>query len=88
MRLRPFLASLEDATDDAMNQASFECLYVRMFDSAAPRIVQALAVMGASPGATAFHCAAGQDRTGVLAAALLLVLDGRDGEIGADNLGA
>ncbi|GGD26070.1 protein-tyrosine-phosphatase [Microbacterium faecale] len=80
----PFLTSLEDATEDAMNQASFERLYVRMFDSAAPRIVQALAVIATSPGATAFHCAAGQDRTGVLAAALLLVLGASHDDIVED----
>lgn len=80
----PFIASLGDASSDAVNQASFEGLYVRMFDGAAPRIVQALAIMAVSPGATAFHCAAGQDRTGVLAAALLLVLGASQDDIVED----
>ncbi|WP_119696088.1 tyrosine-protein phosphatase [Microbacterium halotolerans] len=70
----PFLTSIGDAAENAFDQSSFERLYVRMFESAAPRIVQALAVIATSRGAAAFHCAAGQDRTGVLAASLLLVL--------------
>jgi protein-tyrosine phosphatase len=69
-------------------------MYVRMVHEAAPQIVTALNVIAYSPGATAFHCAAGRDRTGVLAAALLLVLGADDDDIVADyartgtNMGA
>lgn len=80
----PFLSSLADAGDDAYEQASFESMYIRMYEGAAPRIVQALAVMATSTGATAFHCAAGQDRTGVLAASLLLALGASHDVIVAD----
>lgn len=40
--------------------------------------------MAYSEGATAFHCAAGKDRTGVIAAALLLALGADDDTIIAD----
>ncbi|WP_156761628.1 tyrosine-protein phosphatase [Microbacterium karelineae] len=74
----PFLASLADAREtggsDMLDQSTFEAMYIRMYESAAPRIVAAFAIMATAPGATAFHCAAGQDRTGVLAASLLLTL--------------
>lgn len=85
----PFMTSLGDARKAAsageiIDQTQFERMYIRMFDSAAPRIVAALAVMATAPGATAFHCAAGQDRTGVLAAALLLALGASHDDIVED----
>lgn len=73
----PFLASLGDAREadgEVLDQSTFEAMYIRMYETAAPRIVASLAIMATAPGATAFHCAAGQDRTGVLAASLLLTL--------------
>lgn len=80
----PFMASIAEATEDALDQSTFETLYIRMFENAAPRIVQALAIIATSPGAAAFHCAAGQDRTGVLAASLLKVLGADDEAIVED----
>ena len=59
-------------------------MYVRMVEAAAPQLVVALEVIAESPGATAFHCAAGRDRTGVLAAVLLLVLGAPDDDVVAD----
>lgn len=76
----PFMASIGDASLEAddverfMDQSTFAPMYVRMFEDAAPQIVTALAIIAYAPGTVAFHCAAGQDRTGVLAAALLLAL--------------
>lgn len=58
--------------------------YVAMVESAASGLVTALNVIAHSPGATAFHCAAGRDRTGVLAAMLLLALGASDDDIVAD----
>lgn len=58
--------------------------YVAMVDTAAPQLVTALNVIAYSPGTTAFHCAAGRDRTGVLAAMLLLVLGASDDDIVTD----
>lgn len=95
----PFLADIghaavgtdgTDGTDGApdpaemMDQSRFGAMYLRMFEGAAAQIVTALAVVAHSPGAVAFHCAAGQDRTGVLAAALLLALGADEAAIVAD----
>ncbi|WP_419702871.1 tyrosine-protein phosphatase [Promicromonospora sp. NFX87] len=80
----PFMADIGQASDvpldqPAFEQATFERMYVRMYEGAAGQIVTALAIIAHAPGTVAFHCAAGQDRTGVLAAAILLVL-GAEGE--------
>jgi protein-tyrosine phosphatase len=64
---------------DAMGE-----MYARMVHDAAPQIVTALNVIAHAPGTTAFHCAAGRDRTGVLAASLLLVLGATDDDIVTD----
>lgn len=58
--------------------------YPALFESAAAQIVSALAIMAHAPGTVAFHCAAGRDRTGVLAAALLLTLGADDDTIVAE----
>ncbi|MDF3313364.1 tyrosine-protein phosphatase [Rhodococcus sp. T2V] len=55
-----------------------------MVEGSAPQLVTALNVIAYTPGATAFHCAAGRDRTGVLAAILLLALGADDDAIVAD----
>lgn len=68
----------------AFGPAAMGAMYVRMVESAAPQLVTALNVIAYTPGATAFHCAAGRDRTGVLAAMLLLVLGASDEDIVAD----
>jgi protein-tyrosine phosphatase len=59
-------------------------LYADIYDAAAERIVTSLAILALTPGATAFHCSAGRDRTGVLAAAFLLALGAADEDIVAD----
>ncbi|GAA3665290.1 tyrosine-protein phosphatase [Microbacterium marinilacus] len=56
-------------------------MYVSLFERSAPLLVNALAVMATAPGTVAFHCAAGKDRTGVLAASLLLALGADDDTI-------
>lgn len=91
----PFLASIGDAADESADaaarprtnplaQPTFERMYLRMFEGAAPHIVTALAVIAHAPGTVAFHCAAGQDRTGVLAAALLLAIGAKPDDIVED----
>lgn len=91
----PFLADIGDAAaaDDGapgddpaavLDQSRFGALYLRMYEGAAAHIVTALAVIAHSPGTVAFHCAAGQDRTGVLAAALLLALGADEEAVVAD----
>ncbi|WP_265523608.1 tyrosine-protein phosphatase [Oerskovia flava] len=59
---------------DLIDQSRFGPLYLRIYEGAAEQIVMALAIIAYAPGTVAFHCAAGQDRTGVLAASLLLAL--------------
>ncbi|WP_407319605.1 tyrosine-protein phosphatase [Isoptericola halotolerans] len=91
----PFLANIGHAATtgdaapggdpaDLLDQSRFGALYLRMYEGAAAQIVTALAVVAYSPGTVAFHCAAGQDRTGVLAAALLLTLGADEEAVVAD----
>ncbi|MPV35601.1 tyrosine-protein phosphatase [Georgenia subflava] len=81
----PFLADIGAAADiDALDQHAFGHMYLRMYERASAQIVTALAVIAHAPGAVAFHCAAGQDRTGVLAASLLLALGANREAIVAD----
>ncbi|UOQ57009.1 tyrosine-protein phosphatase [Leucobacter allii] len=81
----PFLTTVADGAEEIdLAQPNFAGMYRRMFAGAAPQIVTALAIIAHAPGAIAFHCAAGQDRTGVLAASLLLALGADDAEIVAD----
>ncbi|MFE6646537.1 tyrosine-protein phosphatase [Nocardioides sp. NPDC057772] len=74
----PFMDAVDSSAQvpgsDLLDQSTFAAMYIRMYEAAAARIVTSLAVIATAPGATAFHCAAGQDRTGVLAASLLLAL--------------
>lgn len=68
----------------ALDHAMFGEMYWRMYQDSAPALASALTIIALSPGATAFHCAAGRDRTGVLAASLLLALGADDDAIVAD----
>ncbi len=69
----------QDLTHESMGR-----MYLGMLEGAAPQFVTALNVIAYSPGATAFHCAAGRDRTGVLAAMLLLALGAAEEDIVSD----
>lgn len=82
-----FMSSLGSAMRDPelwKNQQDFGTSYVSLFENAAAAIVKALAIIAYSNGTVAFHCSAGQDRTGVLAAAILLALGADDDTIVAD----
>ena len=84
----PLMADVgEGMSHESMRDFSHESMghmYVRMVEAAAPQLATALTVIALSPGATAFHCAAGRDRTGVLAAMLLLCLGASDDDIVTD----
>lgn len=73
-----------DREHPALTHEAMGLMYLRMVEGAAPQLVTALNVIAHTPGATAFHCAAGRDRTGVLAAMLLLALGAEDDDIVAD----
>lgn len=69
---------------DAMHPVKIGNMYVGLVENAAHALVAALGVLAWSPGAVAFHCAAGKDRTGVLAASLLLALGADEETVVAD----
>lgn len=83
----PLIADVGETMDreqPALTHEAMGLMYQHMAESAAPQLVIALNVIAHTPGAVAFHCAAGRDRTGVLAAMLLLVLGAADDDIVAD----
>ena len=85
---------LPTADEHGSAHAGMGEMYALMVETAAPQLAAALGIIAVSPGATAFHCAAGRDRTGVLAAMLLLALGAADDDIVRDyaktdaNMGA
>lgn len=83
----PLIADVGESMGDeapALTHEAMGLMYQRMVEGAAPQLVIALNVIAHTPGAAAFHCAAGRDRTGVLAAMLLLALGAADDDIVAD----
>jgi protein-tyrosine phosphatase len=73
------------ADEDAPSPESRGELYLRMLERGGPAVAQAVRVL-AGPGAlpAVFHCTAGKDRTGVLAALVLGQLGVPDGAIAED----
>lgn len=69
---------------DALHPVRIGNMYVQLMEEASGWLVAALGILAWSPGTVAFHCAAGKDRTGTLAAALLLALGADDADIVAD----
>ena len=84
----PLMASIGEGMPQdgpiAIDHVQMGEMYARMVESAAPQLATAVTIIALAPGATAFHCAAGRDRTGVLAALLLLALGADDDDIVAD----
>ena len=83
----PLIVDVGESMGDeapALSHEAMGLMYRRMVEGAAPQLVIALNVIAHTPGAAAFHCAAGRDRTGVLAAMLLLALGAADDDIVAD----
>lgn len=72
----PLLAGLNAETDRgfAWNSSNFHELYIGLYEQSSEQIVGALDIIASASGPVVFHCSAGKDRTGVLAAALLLAL--------------
>ena len=83
----PLIANVAESMSEERPDLGHEAMgamYARMVEGAAPQLVTALNVIAHTPGTAAFHCAAGRDRTGVLAALLLLALGADDEDIIAD----
>ncbi len=81
----PFLDTLPDPERFTVAPGLLGAQYHDMTRDAAPQIARAFEVIaGAGPRGVVFHCAAGKDRTGVLAALLLALLEVPDDEILAD----
>jgi protein-tyrosine phosphatase len=79
----PFFDGPRDRRDEAPVGGLAE-IYFQMLRFARVPIARALGTLAAIPGAAVFHCAAGKDRTGVLAAVVLGALGVRDADIVED----
>lgn len=71
----PFIGELE-VRDEVPETVERDVLadYVHMLDHAGHLIAQAVETIATSPGPVVFHCAAGKDRTGILAAIVELLV--------------
>lgn len=74
----PGVTSRISAIEDQMER------YRVMMDGSAERIASTLSVIASSPRAVLFHCFAGRDRTGIIAAILLRLAGVADDEIVRD----
>jgi protein tyrosine/serine phosphatase len=59
-------------------------MYLGMFDRLGDNLAAGVAAVATAPGPAVFHCAAGKDRTGVMAAVLLSLLGVANEDIAAD----
>jgi len=81
----PFFESRRgDPVQSESPPSSLAEIYFQMLRVARAPIARALETLSASRGAAVFHCAAGKDRTGVLAAVVLGALGVRDEDIVED----
>lgn len=72
-------------TEESVAERFLADRYVQMLDEGAPALASALHVLaGSEQLPAAFHCAAGKDRTGVLAALVLALLGVDDDTIATD----
>jgi protein-tyrosine phosphatase len=88
----PLLAQMSDGTTGLLERlltaddpaVEFGRWYAQSVRGTGPLIVRGLTEIAAADGAALFHCAAGKDRTGQFAAALLAVLGADEEAIVAD----
>src|SRR5690606_23406439 len=73
-----------DPKNPVLTHETMGHMYVGMIERGSAQLVTALNVIAYAPGTTAFHCTAGRDRTGVLAALLLTTLGASDDDIITD----
>jgi protein-tyrosine phosphatase len=76
----------EDPEEAARRRAELTLaeMYLGMFDRLGDNLAAGVAAVATAPGPAVFHCAAGKDRTGVMAAVLLSLLGVPDADIAAD----
>jgi protein-tyrosine phosphatase len=81
----PFLHSLPRPDEFTMTPGLLGTQYTEMLDDAAPQIIGALSALAGDEAQPAvFHCTAGKDRTGLLAALVLSLLGVPDETVVAD----
>lgn len=75
-----------DQTQSMLGESSLRIgdMYRTMLTAGAPRFVAGLALIADSDAPTVFHCMAGKDRTGLLAALLLSLLGVSDDDVCTD----
>jgi protein-tyrosine phosphatase len=76
----------EDPEEAARRRAELTLaeMYLGMFDRLGDNLAAGVTAVATAPGPAVFHCAAGKDRTGVMAAVLLSLLGVPDPDIAAD----
>jgi protein-tyrosine phosphatase len=72
------------AIDNSINNAPFKELYILFAERGKRKIGKIFKTMAKSRGACLFHCYAGKDRTGVIAALLLMVAGVAPDDVVAD----
>lgn len=76
------LVTMFSGSDDP--ERTMGAWYAQLLEERAAEVVQGLRAIVDNPGGSLFHCAAGKDRTGIFAAALLTVLGAEEPAIVAD----
>ena len=74
----------ESAIDKAIYEAPFKELYITFAEYGKKKIAKVFTAMAKSRGACVFHCHAGKDRTGIIAALLLMLSGACLGDVIAD----
>jgi protein tyrosine/serine phosphatase len=75
---------MADAAEAGFTARLMGIWYERLLSDAAELVAQAIKLIAETEGPVVFHCAAGKDRTGLLAASLLSLLGASDEDIVAD----
>jgi protein-tyrosine phosphatase len=63
-----------EASEEGFTPAIMGLWYFRLLQDAAPLVIESLNLIADSDGPVVFHCAAGKDRTGLVAASLLAII--------------
>lgn len=80
----PIIDETREGFDPAVPPVSISDMYRQMVDDSAERFVNAIRLLAEAHAPAVFHCAAGKDRTGLLAAFILDLLGVGDADIETD----